>query len=325
MNKNLLITLEDKGYNYSSIFEYMADKGFVLHWEPLSQPKPEELIEKAKGFAAVIAGLEKWNREVLQALKDTLKIIARYGIGYDSVDLETASTFGIAVTNTPGTMSGAVAELALGLMIDLSRKISFFDVKMKSGQWWQKYTGSQLGGKTVGIVGFGKIGKALAGYLQGFKCRIIAYDPEFDQQAANKTGVSFAELDTLARESDYISLHLPKTQKTSGLIDSGFLALMKPGAYLINTSRGGVVVEKDLVQALKNRTIAGAALDVFEVEPPDRNNPLLNLDNVILTPHIASATYEGSREAGICACDNILDYFSGRTPRNLLNRDLLHL
>ncbi|HEY5586744.1 MAG TPA: phosphoglycerate dehydrogenase [Ruminiclostridium sp.] len=320
--RKVLLTMENRGYNYSVILEYLNEKGFSADWKPITTGKPEEIIEKARGYDAVIAGVEKWSREAMSEVRNSVRIIARYGIGYDSVDLDAATEFGIAVTNTPGTMSGGVAELAMQFMLNLSRKTCEFNHRLKSGQWWQGYTGIQLEGKTVGIIGFGHIGRKLAKYLQGFSCNILVYDKYVDSKALKELSAEYASLDDIAHKSDYISLHAPATDETRGMINEAFLLKMKPTAFLINTSRGALVKEEDLIYALQQGIIAGAGLDVFEKEPLSFDHPILKLDNVIVTPHIASATIEGAREAGICAADNIIDLFQRRQPRNLLNSAL---
>ena len=321
MSIKVLLTMENRGYDYSAISNYLKKNGYLVDWNPLNQADPLEIIETAKGYDAVIAGVEKWTEPIMHALSGNLKIIARYGIGYDSVDLDAAAKFGIAVTNTPGTMSGAVAEMALTLILNISRRICTFDKMVKSGQWWQCYMGAQLEGKTVGILGYGRIGQKLAQYLQGFRCNTVAYDLCFNQKAASLAGVKPVSLDELIKESDYISLHLPLTIETAGIVSRDFLYNMKPTAYLINTARGGLINERELIDALRRKKVAGAALDVYRQEPVDKESSLLKLDNVILTPHVSSATMEGCREAGLLAADNIIDLFEGREPRNILNRD----
>jgi D-3-phosphoglycerate dehydrogenase len=318
-SKSVVLTIENPMYDYSILIEHFRKAGISAVWkQPLSN-QPEAVIERVKGFDAVLAGGDRFNREVLEAISATVKIIARFGVGYDRIDIHAARQLGIVVTNTPGRMSSPVAEMTVLMMVCLSRGLCRFNEKVKNGEWWQNYIGSQLERKTVGLVGFGQIAQKTAVYLRGFSCKILAFDNQPNQQRAAELEVEFAPLDTIAREADFLSIHVPLSQETKYMIDAHIFSLMKSSAYLINTSRGSVVKEKDLIEALSQKKIAGAALDVLETEPVLPGNPLLQFDNVILTPHIAAITQETLESAGICAADNIIAFFQGRTPENVVS------
>jgi len=323
MNRKVAITIEARdGYEMLRLQQLIRDQGFdPVFYDHLSTD--EEVIEKLKDCDAVIAGGDGYNRHVLTELAKagTLKIIARFGVGFDKVDLEAASEFGIAVTNTTGTMSMPVAELAMALILSTARDVAFCDRKLRMDGWFVGPASGSLDGKTVGLVGFGGIAKKLAEYLSGFHCRILAYDICFDSEAASQLGVEQATIEQIAAESDFVSLHTPKTPETVGLWNKRLFKMMKPTAFLINTSRGEIVNEKDLIWALENRVICGAGLDVFEREPIPQDSPLLKMDNVVLIPHNAGWNDQSEFVTGGRALANIIDLFEGRIPRDILNPD----
>lgn len=319
MIKKVAITIENPEFDYSILVDYFNKNGYYAEWRPFVVNNMKNVIERVKGFDAVLAGGDPFPKEALEKISSTVKIIARFGTGYNKIDMEAATKLGIAVTNTPGRMSSSVAEMALLLMLCISRRICKFNYKVKKGNWWQKYIGTQIEGKTIGLVGFGQIAQKLAKYLQGFSCNIIAYDKYFDQSTAKKLSVEYSTINQIFEKSDYVSIHVPLTHETTDLINYKLISSMKPSAYLINTSRGGVVNEKDLVMALQENKVAGAGLDVLKKEPVERDNPLLQMDNVIISPHIAAITKETFKAAGICAAENIITIFKGKTPPNILN------
>ena len=284
--------------------------------------KNDELgnIEKLKGFDGVIAMSEPYSSRLLEELKDNLKIIIRHGIGYDRVDIQYAQKLGICCCNTPGAMSTGVAETALTMMLELCRKFYLYNANLSRGRWDKGIKTNQFEGSTIGLVGFGNIAQCLARYLNGFTgCRILAYDLHYNEEALKKYHVEKATLEQIAKESDFVSIHVPLLPSTAKMIDAKFLSTMKPHAYLINTSRGGTVDETALIQALRDGVIAGAALDVFETEPVSPDNPLLFLDNVFKTPHIATNT-NGCALAGFDGCIKCLkEYEAGQVPEYALN------
>ncbi|MEM2277722.1 MAG: hydroxyacid dehydrogenase [Zestosphaera sp.] len=241
---------------------------------------------------------------------EKLKIIARAGVGLDNIDVKVAEAKGIKVINTPEAPTRSVAELAIGLMLAVARKIAYSDRKMREGRWVKKEAeGVELKGKTLGIIGFGRIGREVAAIAsKGLGMKILYYDvyrasPEVEKEL----GATYVDLETLVRESDVVSVHVPLTSETRGLVSEGLLKLMKKNAILINTSRGAVVDTKALIKALNEGWIAGAGLDVYEEEPLPPNHPLTQLDNVVLTPHIGASTEEAQERAGIDAVKKILE------------------
>jgi D-3-phosphoglycerate dehydrogenase / 2-oxoglutarate reductase len=278
--------------------------------KPLTSAQVANLLPNIDGY---IAGLDEIDRCALQNANQ-LKVIARYGVGVDNVDLDAAKQLGITVTNTPGANSVSVAELALGLMLALARQIPAADAAVHHGKW-PRLTGISLEGKTVGIVGLGAIGKQLARRLTGFDCRILAYDPCPDEPFAQNHRLEFCTLPELLFRSDFVSLHMPLLPDTRGMVNSIFLEQMKQGSFLVNTSRGEVIEEEALLQALHSGHIRGAALDAFAVEPPDPHGPLLAHPNVIGTPHLGAQTDGATSNMGWMAMNDCLAVLKGQEPR----------
>jgi D-3-phosphoglycerate dehydrogenase / 2-oxoglutarate reductase len=278
--------------------------------KPLTSAQVADLLPNIDGY---IAGLDEIDRCALQNAKQ-LKVIARYGVGVDNVDLDAAKQLGITVTNTPGANSVSVAELALGLMLALARQIPAADAAVHQGIW-PRLTGISLEGKTVGIVGLGAIGKQLSRRLTGFDCRILVYDPCPDEPFAQNHGLEFCTLPELLSRSDFVSLHMPLLPDTRGMVNSIFLEQMKQGSFLVNTSRGEVIEEEALLQALQTGHIRGAALDAFAVEPPDPHAPLLAHPNVIGTPHLGAQTDGATSNMGWMAMNDCLAVLKGQEPR----------
>jgi D-3-phosphoglycerate dehydrogenase len=276
---------------------------------PLGSSEVARLLPGIDGY---IAGLDTIDRAALESA-DRLKVIARYGTGVDNVDLKTAREKGIIVTNTPGANAASVAELALGLMLALARQIPEAAAATHEGKW-PRVSGSSLEGKTVGIIGLGAIGRHLAQRLEGFDCRIVAHDPIADTEFARLHHIELHPLAEVLRQADFVSLNLPLTPETRGIVDSGFLATMKPGAYLVNTARGEVVDENALLEALRSGHLRGAALDAFSCEPPDPNHPLLSLPQVIATPHIGAQTDGATNNMGRMALHDCLAVLRGDVP-----------
>jgi D-3-phosphoglycerate dehydrogenase len=273
----------------------------------------DQLVELIQGIDGYIAGLDMISANVIEAA-DCLKIIARYGVGVDAVDLEAAKRKGIIVTNTPGANSSSVAELALGLMLSLARNIPAAVEMTRSGQW-PRLRGMTLEGKTVGLVGLGAIGKIVARLLSGFGCTALAYDPFVEPVQAAGASIQLLPLEQVIRRSDFVSLHCPVTPETRRLVDAAFLAQMKPGAFLVNTARGELVDEDALYAALTSGKLAGAALDVFASQPPGADHPLLKLPQVISTPHMGAHTDGATSAMGWGALNDCLAVLRGEQPR----------
>jgi len=241
-------------------------------------------------------------------------VISRYGVGVDNVDLDAAREKGIVVTNTPGANSVSVAELALGLILALARQIPEAARAVRQGTW-PRMNGISLEAKTVGILGLGTIGKQLVRRLAGFDCRLLAYDPYPDEAFAAANGIALRPLNEVVSESDIVSLHLPLLPETRGLVNAEFLAKMKPGAILVNTSRGEIVDEAALRHALESGHLSAAGLDAFTVEPPDPGEPLLQLPQVIATPHLGAQTDGATSNMGWFAMRDCLAVLRGEEPR----------
>lgn len=292
--------------------------GYELAFSPYDRPlQPGELAELIGDVVAVIAGLDSFTREVFEHAPQ-LRVVSRFGVGVDNVDLTAATEHGVVVTITPGANAVAVAELTILLMLALSRRLILHDRWVRAGQW-KRANGMELIGSTLGIIGLGRIGREVASRARAFGMRIVFTDPAPPPEDQVRALEAVAlPLDELLSVSDVVSLHLPLTDETYHLIGARELALMKPDAFLINTARGGLVDERALYEALKEGRLAGAAFDVFEKEPPDES-PLFQLDNFIATPHIGSATVQTTRRMGIMAAQNALAVLEGQRPEGVVN------
>ncbi|MFQ7107771.1 MAG: phosphoglycerate dehydrogenase [Neglectibacter timonensis] len=267
-------------------------------------PVPEQLRRELPGADAVIAGLEEYDSELISSSKN-LKIISRYGVGYDRVDLRAAADRGIAVTITPGANGDSVADMAVALMMDCARNVTYMDNGIKSKNQVRP-SGVEMWEKTVGIVGAGRIGKGVAKRCMGFNMRILCYDQYQDEKFAKECGAEYVDLETLIRESDFITIHSPLTPDTENMFSTAQFRAMKKDAILVNTARGGIVDEEALYEALKNGEIRGAGLDATMAEPPYESR-LCTLPNCILTPHAGAATKEASSKMSLMAAQNVLD------------------
>jgi D-3-phosphoglycerate dehydrogenase len=281
---------------------------FPRHSRQLSE---DELLQELPGVAATLAGSEPYTSRVL-ARAPELRVIARAGVGYDAVDLPAATARGIAVAITPGANHDAVAEHTWAMLLAAAKQITLLDRTTRAGQWLRQPT-LPLRGCTLGIIGLGRIGKAVALRAPPFLMKVLAYEPFPDQAFVKQHGIELAPLEKVLSQSDYITLHLPLSAETQRLICQKTLALMKPTAWLINTARGGLVCEADLLEALQSKKLGGAALDVFEEEPPGRS-PLFGLENVVLTPHIAGIDEVSRIELGVHAARAIVALSRGEWP-----------
>jgi D-3-phosphoglycerate dehydrogenase / 2-oxoglutarate reductase len=278
--------------------------------KPLSADKLAALLPGVDGY---IAGLDAIERRALAAA-DRLRVIARYGVGVDAVDLQAAREMGIVVTNTPGANSISVAELAVGLILSLARDIPAAATATRSGDW-PRLSGITLEGKTVGLIGFGSIGQQVARRLSGFDCALLAYDPIADERRAASLGVILLPQDEVTSQADFLSLHCPLTGDTRGMVNAALLEKMKAGAFLVNTARGELVDETDLLAALEAGKLRGAALDVFSSQPPSRDNPLLNHPRLIATPHMGAHTDGATKAMGWMALRDCLAVLRGAEPQ----------
>lgn len=276
-----------------------------------AQLTEEQLLQWLPGIKATLAGSEPYTPRVLNA-HPQLRVVARVGVGYDAVDVETANKIGCAVTITPGTNEGSVAEHAFCLMLALARELVPQHLALKAGGWPRRAT-LPLRGRTLGIAGLGRIGKAMALRGAAFAMRLLAYDPVPDHAFAANHQITLVSFEQLLAESDYLTLHLPVTPQSRYLINRQTLALMKPTAFLINTARGAIVNEADLLEALREKRIAGAGLDVFEQEPPGKH-PLFELDNVAVTPHGGGADVQSRDDMALSAAQAIVSLSRGEWP-----------
>lgn len=274
-----------------------------------------------KGFEAIVVGVQRITREMLQ--NSSVKIIAKHGVGVDNIDLEAATELGIPVTVTPNANAVSVAELTIGFIFALSKKLIDLHNNLYQKRQFVSNVGLELHGKILGIVGFGSIGKEVAKRALCLGMRVLVYDPYVEESNLRELGVEKTELDELLRQSDFVSLHVPLNESTRHLIDREKISLMKRIAYLINTARGGVVDEKALAEALKSGQIAGAALDVFDVEPLPADSPFFDCPNVIMTPHVGAHTYEAILRMNMMAAESIVDFFNGKIPKHVVNRDVI--
>ena len=284
----------------------------------------EEIIELTRGADAVLNCYAKMTARVIEKL-DRCKIIARYGIGVDNVDLAAASKARILVTNVPDYCIDEVSDHALALLLTLARKIVTADTGVKSGNWNVTAHAEirRLRGQTVGLIGFGKIAKALASKVQPLGMRVLVYDPYLEAELISRHGAEAVSLDRLLAESDAISIHVPLSSKTRNLIGPDELARMKSTSFLINTSRGGIVDEQALAEALTAKRLGGAALDVLSVEPPPPDHPLRQAPNIILTPHLAFYSRESVIELQTKAAEEVARALKGEPPRSPVNPEVL--
>lgn len=297
-------------------------EGYETLYKPLHGIRsPEELIELLKGIDGAIAAGDPFTAKVIEA-SPQLKVISRTGVGYDAIDVKAATARGVAVCNTPGVNRHAVAEWTFALMLCCARKMKENLSEVRGGGW-NRHEGMDLAGKTLGIVGLGTIGKELAQRADAFEMRVLACDLFRDVLFAEDHRVTFVPLERLLAESDFVSMHLFLNDKSRHIINDETLALMKPTAFLINTARGGIVDTEALCRAIREKRIAGAALDVVEGEPLRADSPLRDLDNVYLSPHVGGVTADARRLSGAMAAENLISALKGERPRGIVNPEVL--
>lgn len=309
----VLVTVRSFGGAQPELRDELEDAVAEVRWNELGRPlEPAELREAIADVDGVIAGVDRFDASVIE-VGERLRVIARHGVGTDGVDLAAAARRGVVVTNTPGANADAVAELAIGLMLALARQIARGDRLIRSGGY-QALRGIQLSGRTVGLLGVGRTGSAVARRASALGCRVLGFDPALTPAQLQESGATPASFERVVAEADFLSLHVPVTDDTREMVDADFLARMKPGAFLVNTARGELVVEDDLVRALDEGRLAGAALDALREEPPAPGSPLLEREDVILTPHSGADTEEARAAMGRGALDDLLAVLDGRPP-----------
>jgi D-3-phosphoglycerate dehydrogenase / 2-oxoglutarate reductase len=294
----------------------LRDAGFEVVYPAVARQMTEdEILAELKGIDAVLAGSEPYTPRVLDA-NPQLRVIARNGVGYDAVDLAACTARGVPVTIAPANQE-AVAEHAFALILALAKQVIPQHLKMKAGGWPRQMT-QPLRGKTLGLVGLGRIGKAVAVRGVAFGMRVIAFEPYPDEAFVRQHAIALVPLERVFADADYVSLHMPLSPDSRSCIGKKLFGLMKPTAYFVNTARGPVVCESDLYELLRDGKIAGAGLDVFEEEPPPAGNPLLQLDNVVLTAHTAGVDARSGEEMALVAATTIAGLFRGEWPEGLV-------
>lgn len=307
MSYKVLVTARSFGSGDDKAQKLLEANGFeVKKLVAADGPIAEQLKTEIVDADAIIAGLEDYPKELLETARK-LKVISRYGVGYDKVDLEAAKAKGIAVTITPGANGDSVADMAMALMLAAARNVSHMDCCIKDRNQ-QRPTGVEMFEKTLGVVGAGRIGKGVARRCKGFSMNILCYDTYQDEAFQQETGAKYVDFETIIKEADFITIHSPLNDETRNMFNVNTFKRMKNKAVIVNTARGGIIDENALYEALKNGEIGAAGLDATLEEPP-YSSPLLELPNCTVTPHAGAATYEASSKMGLMAAQNILDIF----------------
>lgn len=304
----------------SNAWKLLEENGHEVIYDPYREFPAysyEELKNILSDIDGALIGLDFYTEEVFQAAPK-LKVVAKFGVGVDNIDKAAANKRGVKIVNAPGMNSNAVAELAVSCMLNLIRSIIPLHKKMEKGLW-PRYIGSELAGKTVGLLGFGAIAQLVAKKLKAFDVKVLAYDLYPNQTAAQKLNVTLTTLDQVITSSDIVSLHIPATEETKHLFNKKTLASMKKGAYLVNTARGTLVDLAALCESLTSGHLAGAALDAFELEPLPLDSPIFQCQNVMLTPHTGAETAESYERVSLCVCQDICDVLNGKEPSHCIN------
>jgi glyoxylate reductase len=298
-------------------------------WSGNNPPPRKILLEKVKEKDGLLCLLtEKIDKELMENGKD-LVVISTMSVGFEHIDIKEATERGIYICNTPGVLTEAVADHTLALLLATARRMIEADLFIRGKKWTMPWSptmllGASVYGKTLGLIGLGRIGQAVAKRASGFNMKVIYYDVDRQNPDVEKDlNVKYYEFDEVLKESDFISIHVPSTKETHHLIGDRELGLMKPESFFINTARGAIVDEKALLKALKEKKIQGAGIDVWEKEPTHLNNPLFKLDNTVLTPHIASATVESRTMMAKLSAKNLVAVLKGEMPISLVNKDVL--
>lgn len=324
MGKTVWIDYDPKEVDIAYLIQRFTEEDYQVIAEVVDFTNEEEIIRHALRADAVVAQGERWNERTLDAVKDKVKIIVRFGVGMNGIDIEHATKLGIPVANIAGANAAAVAEVAFLHILNCGRHFAYCAESVKQDAWPAPAAalGRELDGKTVGLFGLGNIARQLVRMLSGFRVKIAAYDPYIDREQAPKNVMLLDSAEELFTVSDIVSLHVPYTPETDKLIDAHLFRLMKPTAYLVNTCRGGVVNEEDLIAALQNGELKGAGLDVLSEEPAGSDHPLLQMENVTVTPHIGAAAAESDLRGEEMIADTIIRFFQGEIPQNILNKEV---
>ncbi|MBU2055986.1 MAG: hydroxyacid dehydrogenase [Proteobacteria bacterium] len=289
-----------------------------------SDPSVATVSKEIKGVEGVVVRMAPFTREIIEAA-DALRVIGRHGVGVDTIDVKAATERGIIVVNTPNANAISVAEHTVTAIGALAKRMVVYDRATREGRWEirNSYKAADLDGKTLGLVGIGRIGSMVAKRAAAFNMKVIAFDPYVKPEAAGELGVVLCtRMDDVFRQADVVSLHTPLTPETRGFVNEAKLRLMKPTAFLVNFSRGEVVDEKALYEALKTGVIAGAAIDVYDPEPPLKDNPLFELENIILSPHSAALTQECVIRMATGAAEGVVEVLTGKRPQFVVNPEV---
>jgi D-3-phosphoglycerate dehydrogenase len=299
------------------VLEWLRDRVEIVVVDPWVEPERWE--HEVSQVDAVISRKGKITREHMQNSRGRLKLVARTGVGVDPsrIDLDASRDYKVWVTNMPGSNAVSVAELVFGHLIALARHTLEANQAVKENRWadYLRYIGTELAGKTIGIIGMGNIGTRVALRARAFEMALLVYDPYIPESHVTALGGKWVGLSELLEQSDFVTIHCPLTAETKRMIGERELSLVKPSAYLLNLARGGIVDEHALYQALMRKQIAGAALDVMEQEPPPKDHPLLQLDNVIFTPHLGAITFEASKRGEWGAAEEVIRVLEGKQPK----------
>lgn len=299
--------------------EYADSLGMKYTWSPQTPFDQSDVIAHLKNADCGIIDVEPYGESIFREIAGKCPLLVRFGVGYDKVDLASATARGIAVARTTGANASGVAEMAVTLILAARRELRFNRLHCVDTGKWSKNIANETCGHTVGIMGFGNIGRITARLFKGLGCEVIAYDPFPDDKLAKEMGVELVELDELFRRSDAISIHIPYSRATHHLVNAERLAMMKSTAVIVNTARGGIIDENALYDALKSRRIRGAGLDVYSQEPLPAGSKLTELDNLIMMPHLSSQTYESLWNTYKMAIDIAADHFAGNESPHILN------
>jgi D-3-phosphoglycerate dehydrogenase len=321
MNKVILFNHPPKMFSIETLRETIKSEEYILKETTYPATNIENIIAASKDCSAIICASEKWDKYAINQIKDHIKILAKYGVGYDNIDVEYAEQCGIPVFNIAGMNSAAVAEATLIHILNLLRKFKHaLDVSKEKNKDFASLFGDQLDGKIIGIIGIGNIARHLIRMMSGFKVKIIAYDAYVDKSAGKDLGIEMADsMDEIFKNADVVSLHIPLNKETKKMINKQYFEMMKEGSLFVNTCRGGVVDEKDLYNALINGRPAAAGIDVVEAEPITSDNLLLSLPNAYVTPHFAACTNQAEHDVQVMLGKVAPCFFRGEKFGNIVN------
>lgn len=315
--KKVLVTASNYSKYCAQAKQKLEKAGFQVDENTTGKRYTEEqLIQIVPEYDAAIVGMDPWTKKVISNATK-MKIIAKFGVGYDNIDVQAAKENGIVVTYAKGQNAVSVAELAFTLIMNVLKNIPEFDTDTKNGIWDRELQ-HEIQSKTIGLYGFGNIAQRLAKMLQGFSVNLIAYDPYFNYEIAKELNVKYVEQDKLISTSDILSLHLPGFKENTHIINQTVLANMKKGVILINTSRGNLVDLNALNESIQNNHLLGAGLDCYEKEPVQETLELFNNKRIVCTPHCGGKTWEAYERISNSTAQNIIDIFNGKTPKNII-------